>query len=93
MEPPTKKEKIMLDLTDHSDKELSLVVMNDEYLYNQFMRCEDESDLAELVADIEYTNAQFDELHNDLMEEQENDYTDGETIEICSYYIDESGQE
>ena len=61
------------DLTGYSDQELSLNVMNDEYLYRQFRRCDDASDLRNLCECFEYTQEQFEELVSDLEAEKEED--------------------
>jgi hypothetical protein len=54
------------DLTQYGEQELSLNVMNDEYLYRQFSRCDDEDDLEQMVSGFNYTQEQFDELVSDL---------------------------
>jgi hypothetical protein len=55
------------DLTEYSDRELSLWVLNDEYLYRRFLRCEDESDLRRVVDPVfVYTEDQFTDLLEDL---------------------------
>ena len=61
------------DLTEYGDQELSLNVLNDEYLYRQFRRCDDSQDLRQLCDCFEYTEEQFDELVNDLAAEKEED--------------------
>ena len=57
------------DITHYSDQELSLLVLNTEHLYRQFLRCEDEDDLRVLCEEFEYTGEQFEELMRDLAEE------------------------
>lgn len=56
------------DLTQYSDSELSMVVFNDEYLYNMRHKPYLKYTLDELFI---YTPDQLDELENDLMEEME----------------------
>ena len=58
-----------LDLTQYSDRELSLHVMNDEYFYNE--RGNKDYLMALINEQFEYTQEQLDELLNDLAEEQE----------------------
>lgn len=57
------------DLTMYGEQELSLVVMNTEFLYRAFQRCDDESDLRALCCDFTYTVEQFEELEDDLTED------------------------
>lgn len=60
----------MIDLTQYGDQELSLHVLNDEWLYRGFLRCEDYLDLQRLVdGTFIYTRAQFEELLADLSED------------------------
>lgn len=54
------------DLTMYGEQELSLHVLNTEYLYRQFQRCDDARDLRMLVCEFKYTDEQFDELVSDL---------------------------
>ena len=57
-----------MDLTQHSDAELSLIVLNTEHLYRAYMRCDDHDDLRTMVdgEGLVYTEAQFEELCEDL---------------------------
>lgn len=57
------------DITMYGEQELSLNILNTEYLYRQFLRCEDSADLEELCSDFEYTSEQFEELESDLKDE------------------------
>ena len=57
------------DITMYGEQELSLLVMNTEYLYKAFLRCDDERDLRILVCEFKYTDEQFEELCNDLEED------------------------
>ena len=57
------------DITMYGDGELSLLVLNTEYLYRRFRRCDDERDLRFLVCEFEYTAEQFAELVADLQED------------------------
>lgn len=57
------------DLTMYGEQELSLNVMNDEYLYRQFRRCDDAADLEQLCSGFNYSSEQFEELESDLEEE------------------------
>ncbi len=60
----------MNDIRKYGEQELSLNVMNDEYLYTMYMRCKDLSDLRKLAdANFRYTAEQFEELHADLRED------------------------
>lgn len=56
------------DLTEYSDGELSLHVMNDEYLYRQRRSCNLKEQLEELFI---FSEEQWEELENDLKEEEE----------------------
>lgn len=57
-----------IDLRDCSDQELSLIVMNDESLYLNRHRYWFIDDLREMFL---FTDAQLEELKNDLEEEEE----------------------
>jgi len=58
----------VIDLTEYGEQELSRYVLNTEYLYLGFMRCEDARDLHALVdGEFKYTSEQFDELVSDLL--------------------------
>ena len=59
------------DLTAYGEQELSLVVLNTEYLYRKFRRCDDERDLRFLVCEFTYTDEQFAELARDLADDIE----------------------
>lgn len=59
------------DLTMYGEQELSLVVNNNESLYNGLRRCDDADDLRRLCQDFKYTDEQFEELESDLEYEQE----------------------
>lgn len=59
------------DLTMHGEQELSLHVLNTEYLYRRFQRCDDERDLRFLVCEFTYTEEQFAELARDLADDLE----------------------
>ena len=67
----------MNDITQYGEQELSLNVLNTEYLYRAFQRCDDERDLRILVCDFTYTVEQFEELERDL----EDDLTEREAEE------------
>ena len=56
----------MDDLTQYSDQELSLRVLNTEHLYREFMRADDHDDLRRLCSGFTYTDEQFAELCDDL---------------------------
>ena len=56
------------DLTQYSDGELSLVVMNDEYLYGKRNSRNLKGLLEELFI---FSEEQWEELENDLKEEEE----------------------
>lgn len=57
------------DLTMYGNQELSLVVLNTEYLYRALCRCDDAEDLERLCEGFLYTPEQFKELESDLEEE------------------------
>jgi len=59
------------DLTQYSDDELSLVVMNDEYFYNESQKYHKAPFFAMIEEFFIYTKAQFDVLLEDLEEEDE----------------------
>ena len=60
----------MEDLTRYSDQELSLMVFNDEYLYNQ----RHNSGFSDLIDELFiYTEEQKDELIQDLTDDLEED--------------------
>jgi hypothetical protein len=64
------------DITMYGEQELSLHVLNTEYLYRRFQRCDDERDLRILVCEFTYTEEQFAELVSDLeddLKEREHD--------------------
>ena len=66
------------DITAYGEQELSLHVLNTEYLYRAFQRCDDEQDLRALVCEFKYTDEQFAELVSDLEEDlKERDGDDG----------------
>ena len=56
-----------LDLTEYSDRELSLHVMNDEYLYSE--RGHKAYLMALINEQFKYTQEQLEELENDLADE------------------------
>lgn len=56
-----------LDLTEHSDQELSLHVYNDEYFYNE--RGDKDYLMALINEQFKYTQEQLEELESDLEEE------------------------
>ena len=59
------------DLTQFSEQELSLHVLNTEALYRAFRRCQDADDVRAVVDPyFVYTDEQFDELLSDLAAEQ-----------------------
>lgn len=58
---------VCMDITQYGEQELSLHVQNTEWLYHEFMQCEDEDDLRTLVdPEFTYTEEQFEELVDDL---------------------------
>lgn len=59
------------DITMYGEQELSLHVLNTEYLYRKFQRCDDERDLRFLVCEFTYTEEQFAELCRDLADDLE----------------------
>lgn len=63
----------MIDLRDYSDGELSLIVYNDETLYN--MRFDTEILKETIDFTFNYTNEQLNDLMNDINEELENEDT------------------
>lgn len=57
----------MLDITEYTDQELSLHVLNAEDLYHEFLACDDERDLRALAdRHFVYTPEQFAELLEDF---------------------------
>jgi len=60
-----------IDLTQYGEQELSLNVMNDEYLYRQFNRCDDADDLRRMCECFAYSDEQFAELQSDLEDDLE----------------------
>ncbi len=61
----------MLDITMYGDNELSLIVFNDEWLYNQRW---DEASLLETIKEYYiYTDDQLDELIQALEDDREED--------------------
>ena len=60
-----------IDLTMYGDQELSLNVLNDEYLYSQFKSCDDVDDLRRMCEVFTYSDEQFAELQSDLEDELE----------------------
>lgn len=63
------------DLTQYSDQELSMLVQNDEVLYNTYMRCVRKNNIEELknlVDDVYlYTKEQWEDLESDFESEVE----------------------
>ena len=60
-----------IDLTMYGEQELSLNVLNDEYLYSQFQSCADVDDLRAMCNGFAYSDEQFAELQSDLEDELE----------------------
>lgn len=63
------------DLTRYSDQELSMLVQNDEVLYNTYMRCVRKNNLEELKNFLDevyiYTKEQWEDLESDFDSEVE----------------------
>lgn len=71
------------DITMYGEQELSLHILNTEYLYRQFTRCCDESDLQTLVCEFTYTDEQFKELCSDLRDEIEENRETTINCDLC----------
>lgn len=51
-----------MDITKHSESELSMWFLNDESLYDAMLACDSQSELEALACGFRYTQEQFDDL-------------------------------